>query len=188
MSTPFGEPSDSYRIFKISTPNGDAELVFLPRHGVHHHVNPSEVCSTHSCSSMISRALQVNYRANIFGMKLLGVSWLIGVTAVGSLQEQIVPGHLVLIDQYIDRTSKRQNTFFEKGLVAHVPFSEPVCNVLRGYLRQACLKLGHTFHDGGIYVNMEGPAFSTRAESELHRSWGAAVIGMTGFDVWLLSS
>jgi len=161
--TPFGEPSDTYRLFKISTPQGDAELVFLPRHGRNHHVNPSEV----------------NYRANIYGMKVLGVSWIIAVSAVGSLQEEIVPGHIVLVDQFIDRTTKRQNTFFEKGVVAHVQFGEPVCEVLRGYLLATAKEQGHTFHDGGAYVNMEGPAFSTKAESDMHRAWGASVIGMT---------
>ena len=114
-------------------------------------------------------------------MKVLGVQWIISVSAVGSLQQHIVPGHVVLIDQYIDRTTKRKNTFFENGVVAHVPFSDPICPKLRGILKSVCEEQKHAFHDGGIYVNMEGPAFSTRAESNLHRSWGASVIGMTRF-------
>jgi 5'-methylthioadenosine phosphorylase len=141
----------------------DVELVFLPRHGRGHRLNPSEV----------------NYRANIYGMKALGVGWIVSVSAVGSLREDIVPGHVVLVDQFIDRTVHRKNTFFEEGIVAHVSFGDPVCKTLRGYLRDAAKEVGAVVHDGGTYVVMEGPQFSTRAESELHRSWGASVIGMT---------
>lgn len=162
VETPFGTPSDSYRIGRLDGVD-NVELVFLPRHGRNHQLNPSEV----------------NYRANVFGMKKLGVSWIISVSAVGSLQEPVVPGHVVVIDQFIDRTKNRKATFFEDGLVAHIAFGDPVCGALRSYLLQAASAAGATVHDGGTYVCMEGPAFSTRAESELYRSWGARVIGMT---------
>ena len=159
VSTPFGDPSDAYIMGRL----GEAELVFLPRHGRGHRFNPSEV----------------NYRANILGMKQLGVSWILSVSAVGSLKEEIVPGDMVLIDQFIDRTRGRPSTFFEKGVVAHIGFGDPICETLRRFLHEACLEVGATAHDGGTYVCMEGPAFSTRAESQLYRSWGASVIGMT---------
>jgi len=162
VDTPFGAPSDSYLIGRLQGLDG-VELVFLPRHGRGHKLNPSEV----------------NYRANVFGMKKLGVSWIISVSAVGSLREEVVPGHVVVIDQFIDRTKNRASTFFEKGLVAHIAFGDPVCSALRTYLLDAANTAGATVHDGGTYVCMEGPAFSTRAESELYRSWGARVIGMT---------
>jgi 5'-methylthioadenosine phosphorylase len=138
-------------------------MVFLPRHGRGHRLNPSEV----------------PYRANIFAMKAAGVEWIIAVSAVGSLREEIVPGHVVCIDQFIDRTKKRQATFFERGVVAHIPFGQPICPTLRRILLAACVETGAIHHDGGTYVCMEGPAFSTRAESELYRSWGASVVGMT---------
>ena len=159
VSTPYGEPSDN---LIIGTYAG-VELVFLPRHGRGHRFNPSEV----------------NYRANIFALKQVGVEWVVSVSAVGSLRGDIAPGHIVVVDQFIVKTFKRQNTFFEKGLVAHVAFGDPVCGVLRGFLLQAAREAGAKVHDGGTYVCMEGPAFSTRAESNLHRSWGASVIGMT---------
>ena len=167
VRTPFGEPSDACiigRLEGVSTPAGEpVELVFLPRHGRGHRFNPSEV----------------NYRANIYAMKLLGVSWIVSVSAVGSLREEIEPGHVVVIDQFIDRTKGRPSTFFEGGIVAHVAFGDPVCGTLRGMLLAAAREAGGTVHDGGTYVCMEGPAFSTRAESNLYRSWGASVIGMT---------
>lgn len=167
VSTPFGDPSDAYMIGRVAgqtTHDGQpVELVFLPRHGRGHRFNPSEV----------------NYRANVYGMKLLGVSWIISVSAVGSLKAEIVPGHVVVIDQFIDRTRGRQSTFFEGGVVAHVAFGDPVCGALRGALLNAARTAGAVVHDGGTYVCMEGPAFSTRAESNLYRSWGASVIGMT---------
>jgi 5'-methylthioadenosine phosphorylase len=141
----------------------DAELIFLPRHGIGHVLNPSEV----------------PYRANVFGMKQLGVEWIISVSAVGSLREHIAPGDVVVIDQFIDRTKGRESTFFTGGVVAHVSFGDPICTALRKYLREASQEAGATTHDGGTYVCMEGPAFSTRAESNLYRSWGAQVIGMT---------
>jgi 5'-methylthioadenosine phosphorylase len=159
VTTPFGEPSDALIHGRL----GDVEMVFLPRHGRGHRFTPSEV----------------NYRANIYAMKLAGVNFIISVSAVGSLEEQVVPGHVVLIDQFIDRTKSRAATFFEGGCVGHIAFGDPVCGTLRGYLLDACRQSEATFHDGGTYVCMEGPAFSTRAESELYRSWGARVIGMT---------
>lgn len=160
VQTPFGDPSDVYVIGKL----GDTELVFLPRHGRGHRLNPSEV----------------PYRANIWGMKKLGVGWIVSVSAVGSLREEIHPGHMVIIDQFIDRTKGvRASTFYENGVVGHVGFADPVCNTLRRYVVEAAREVGATVHDGGTYVCMEGPAFSTRAESHLYRSWGAQVIGMT---------
>ncbi len=160
VDTPFGPPSDALITGKL----GDAELVFLPRHGRGHRLLPSEV----------------PYRANVHALKQLGVGWVVSVSAVGSLREDIVPGHAVLVDQYIDRTrGGRASSFFGDGVVAHISFGDPTCDVLRGYLGQACRAAGATVHEGGTYVCMEGPAFSTRAESHLYRSWGAAVIGMT---------
>ena len=159
VSTPYGDPSDAFILGTL----GGQELAFLPRHGRGHRFNPSEV----------------NYRANIFAMKLLGVEWVISVSAVGSLKAEIVPGHIVVVDQFIDRTVARKSTFFENGLVAHVAFGDPVCPTLRGMLLEAAREAGATAHDGGTYVCMEGPAFSSKAESNLHRSWGASVIGMT---------
>ena len=161
VTTPYGAPSDDFLIGRLE--GSDAELVFLPRHGRGHPLTPSEV----------------PYRANIFAMKKLGVSWIISVSAVGSLREEIVPGHMVVIDQFIDRTKGRASTFFEKGIVAHIAFGDPVCGTLRKYLLAAAAQAGATVHDGGTYVCMEGPAFSTRAESNLYRSWGGSVIGMT---------
>ena len=161
ISTPYGEPSDAYTIGRVE--GHDAELVFLPRHGAGHRLLPGEV----------------NYRANIWGMKRLGVDWLISVSAVGSLQEEIAPGHVVVIDQFIDRTKARASTFYGNGAVGHVAFGDPVCASLRRYLLSAATDCAAEVHDGGTYICMEGPAFSTRAESELYRSWGARVIGMT---------
>ncbi len=162
-TTPFGAPSAPLLVGRLAgVPN--VELVFLARHGIGHSLNPSEV----------------PYRANIFAMKALGVSWIISVSAVGSLQEAVVPGHVVVIDQFIDRTKGiRASTFFEDGIVAHVAFGDPVCPVLRAVLLESAQEAGATVHDGGTYVCMEGPAFSTRAESNLYRSWGARVVGMT---------
>lgn len=159
VSTPYGDPSDALITGRL----GAAEMVFLPRHGRGHRFNPSEV----------------NYRANIFALKTLGVEWIISVSAVGSLRENIHPGDVVVIDQFIDKTYKREQTFFEKGIVAHVSYGDPVCSTLRGMLLQAAQGCTSKVHDGGTYVCMEGPVFSSRAESLLHRSWGASVIGMT---------
>jgi 5'-methylthioadenosine phosphorylase len=159
VDTPFGAPSDVLVRGRL----GEAELVFLPRHGRGHRLLPTEL----------------PYRANVWALKSLGCGWVISVSAVGSLREEIVPGQVVLVDQYIDKTYRRESTFFGDGVVAHAGFGEPTCAALRGYLREACAEVGAVAHDGGTYVCMEGPAFSTRAESELHRSWGASVIGMT---------
>jgi len=159
LDTPFGDPSDEYVAGKL----GDTRLVFLPRHGRGHRLLPSEV----------------NFRANIFGMKRLGVEWIIAVGAVGSLKEEIAPGHLVIPDQLIDRTFRRPSTFFGNGIVAHVAFADPYCSVLSAALIEAAQGAGATVHSGGTYLCMEGPQFSTRAESHLYRQWGASVIGMT---------
>jgi 5'-methylthioadenosine phosphorylase len=159
VSTPFGEPSDALIVGKLD----GTEVVFLPRHGRGHRLLPSEV----------------PYRANLWALKSLGVDWVLSISAVGSLREQIVPGHLVVVDQFIDRTRGRPSTFFGDGCVAHVGFGDPVCPTLRKMLVQAAAASGTVVHDGGTYVCMEGPAFSTRAESHLYRSWGASVIGMT---------
>jgi 5'-methylthioadenosine phosphorylase len=162
VSTPFGAPSSPLVIGRLAGMEG-VELVFLARHGRDHQFNPSEV----------------PYRANIFAMKTLGVSWIISVSAVGSLQMEVEPGHMVIIDQFIDRTKNRASTFFDNGIVAHVGFGDPVCPTLRSMLLAASREAGATVHDGGTYVCMEGPAFSTRAESNMYRSFGARVIGMT---------
>jgi 5'-methylthioadenosine phosphorylase len=160
VDTPFGMPSDDYVTGLL---NG-VKMVFLPRHGRGHRLLPSEV----------------NYRANIFGMKKLGVERIISVSAVGSMKEDIPPGDIVIPDQFIDRTrGLRKDTFFGDGVVAHVAFADPVCADLSAVLYAAARKAGATVHRGGTYLCMEGPAFSTRAESFLYRSFGVAVIGMT---------
>lgn len=160
VETPFGTPSDEY---VTGTLNG-VRMAFLPRHGRGHRLLPSEV----------------NYRANIYGMKKLGVERIISVSAVGSLKEMIAPGHIVIPDQFIDRTKGiRKDTFFGEGIVAHVGFADPVCNDLSEALYAAALKAGAVVHKGGTYICMEGPAFSTRAESFMYREREAAVIGMT---------
>jgi 5'-methylthioadenosine phosphorylase len=159
ISTPFGEPSDAYLLGKL----GDQELVFLPRHGQGHRLSPTEV----------------NARANVYGMKQLGVTRLISVSAVGSMREEIVPGELVLVDQFIDRTVARPRTFFGDGVVVHVAFSDPVCPQVREHLAGAASTAGKKIHRKGTYICIEGPQFSTRAESLLFRSWGVDVIGMT---------
>ena len=159
LETPFGDPSDEFVIGHL----GGTRLVFLPRHGRGHRLLPSEL----------------NFRANLYGMKKLGAEWVLAVSAVGSLREEIAPGHVVVPDQFIDRTRGRQSTFFGRGVVAHVQFADPVCPALSRALGDAARAEGATVHQGGVYVFMEGPAFSTRAESHLYRSWGAHVIGMT---------
>ena len=159
VKTPFGEPSDNVVIGKL----GDAELVFLPRHGRGHRWLPTEL----------------NFRANIFAMKKLGVERIISVSAVGSLRREIVPGHLVVPDQFIDRTTRRPSTFFGRGIVAHVSLADPFCPELFSQLVNAAKAANATVHRGGTYLCMEGPQFSTRAESRLYRAWGADVIGMT---------
>lgn len=159
VDTPFGAPSDRYVIGRLH----GREVVFLPRHGLGHRYMPSEI----------------NYRANIFGMKKLGVSWIISVSAVGSLQEKYRPLDIVIVDQFFDRTSKRASTFFGDGLVVHIAFAEPVCRSLAGLLYDAGREIGASMHLGGTYVNMEGPAFSTKAESAVYRKMGLDLIGMT---------
>jgi len=160
LETPFGAPSDEFITGEL---NG-VRLVFLPRHGRGHRLLPSEV----------------NYRANIFGMKQLGVERIISVSAVGSLKEAIAPGHMVIPDQFIDRTKGiRKDTFFGDGIVAHVGFADPVCACLSDTLYHAAQAAGATVHKGGTYICMEGPAFSTRAESFMYLGLGASVIGMT---------
>lgn len=159
ISTPFGTPSDE---LVLGTLEG-RELIFLPRHGRGHRYSPSEV----------------PYRANIFALKALGVGRIISVSAVGSMREEIKPGHVVLPDQFIDRTVSRPRTFFENGIVAHVPLADPVCADMRAILRDSAARENVTAHDGGSYVCIEGPQFSTRAESRVFRSWGVSVIGMT---------
>jgi len=160
LETPFGAPSDTY----ITGVLDGVRMVFLPRHGRGHRLLPSEV----------------NYRANIYGMKKLGVTRLISVSAVGSMREEIQPGHIVIPDQFIDRTNaSRKNTFFGNGIVAHVQFADPVCAELSGILHEAAHRAGAHVHRGGTYLCMEGPAFSTRAESRMYRSFDVSVIGMT---------
>ena len=159
VTTPFGDPSDDYFVGEMS----GVKVVFLPRHGRGHRLLPSEL----------------NFRANIYGMKQLGVERLIAVSAVGSLKKEIAPGHLVLPDQFIDRTRGRISTFFGRGIVAHVAFADPMCSDLLQLLGSVARSVSATVHIGGTYVCMEGPQFSTRAESFLYRSWGADVIGMT---------
>ncbi|MEA3328990.1 MAG: S-methyl-5'-thioadenosine phosphorylase [Candidatus Omnitrophota bacterium] len=160
LNTPFGEPSDEYILGSLE----GRKVVFLSRHGAGHRISPGEI----------------NYRANIYGMKKLKVEHLISVSAVGSLKEEIKPLDIVLADQFVDRTNQaRKYTFFEKGIVAHIGFGDPVCPVLRKLLFQAAGETGASVHQKGTYLNMEGPAFSTRAESFLYRSWGMDIIGMT---------
>ena len=159
MDTPFGKPSDSITIGKLE----GMGIAFLPRHGKGHHLSPAEVPS----------------RANVYALKSLGVEWLIAVNASGSLKPDIKPGDLVIPDQLIDRTQNRISSFFNEGIVAHIIFAEPFCPVLSQILYQAAKDAGVTVHQGGTYLVMEGPAFSTRAESQLYGSWGADIIGMT---------
>ena len=160
VDTPFGKPSDEYLTAELS----DREIVFLPRHGRGHKLLPSEL----------------NYRANIYGMKSLGVEYILSVSAVGSLKEEIKPLDFLVADQYVDRTNQsRKTTFFGDGIVAHIGFANPSCDILNKLIYQAGETLGFNMHEKGTYLNMEGPAFSTKAESNLYRSWGMDVIGMT---------
>jgi len=159
ISTPFGEPSDAITIGSLE----GMRVAFLPRHGKGHRISPTELPA----------------RANIYALKSLGVEWIISVSAVGSLKEEIHPLDLVIPDQLIDRTKNRVNTFFGGGLVAHVGFAEPFCPVLSHILCQTAKEAGAKVHNRGTYMVMEGPLFSTKAESFLYRSWGASVIGMT---------
>ncbi len=160
IRTPFGDPSDKVITGRI----GGRRICFLPRHGVGHRLLPHEI----------------NHRANIWAMRSLGVRWLISVTAVGSLREEIAPRDIVVPDQLIDRTgTAAKHTFFGNGIAAHVGFADPYCSDLRGKLLATARSLGAKVHDGGAYLCMNGPAFSTRAEANFHRQIGADIIGMT---------
>jgi len=159
VSTPFGEPSDKIIIGKL----GSKQVAFLPRHGRGHKYSPSVI----------------NYRANICALKMLGVQQIISVSAVGSLKEGIAPGDLVIVDQFIDRTRSRANTFFDGGIVAHISFAHPVCERLAAVVYDSAKELGIKTHKKGTYLCMEGPQFSTKAESFLHKNLGADLIGMT---------
>ncbi|MDC1311051.1 S-methyl-5'-thioadenosine phosphorylase [Burkholderiales bacterium] len=159
VESPFGEPSDEYLVGEFE----GLKIVFLPRHGRGHGVSPSHV----------------NYRANIDGMKRLGVTDLVSVSAVGSLREDLAPGMFVVVDQFIDRTFAREKSFFGKGLVAHVSVAHPVCSRLGDHIQSALRVSDIGYVRGGTYLVMEGPQFSTLAESKLYREWGCDVIGMT---------
>lgn len=160
VKTPFGAPSDKFITGKLE----NTPVVFLPRHGRGHRISPSEI----------------NYRANIYGMKKLGVQAIISVSACGSLKEEYQPMDFVIPDQFLDRTRKgRIDTFFTDGIVAHVAFADPIAKEIADIIEQAAKKLNIKAHRGGTYVNMEGPQFSTKAESNLYRSWGMDIIGMT---------
>lgn len=163
VDTPFGPPSSPITVGELA----GARMLFLSRHGAGHAIPPSAI----------------NYRANIYALKTLGAAWCVSVSAVGSLQEELAPGHLVLPDQLIDRTTRRVSSFFGTGLVGHVPFGTPYCPVLHRALTEAAAPIaedaGTVLHRSGTYICIEGPQFSTRAESNLYRSWGATLIGMT---------
>jgi 5'-methylthioadenosine phosphorylase len=160
LQTPFGEPSDVL----VGGTVGGRQVYFLPRHGRGHRLLPHEI----------------NHRANIYALRSLNVRWIICVTAVGSLQEKYAPRDILLPSQFYDRTSERRcHTFFGEGIAAHISFADPICVNLRKIMAESARSLGMTVHDGGTYVNMDGPAFSTRAESELNRKHGFDVIGMT---------
>ena len=159
VHTPFGAPSDSY----FTGFMGDVPVAFFSRHARGHRLSPTEI----------------NYRANIFGFKKLGCDALVSASAVGSLKEEYAPRHAVIPDQYIDRTRHRRDSFFQAGVAAHVAFADPVCPSLSDVLETSAREAGLTVHRGGTYVCIEGPQFSTRAESHLYRSWNADIIGMT---------
>jgi len=160
VSTPFGDPSDKI----VTGILAGVEVAFLPRHGKGHRLNPSEI----------------NYRANIFSMKKIGVERIISLSACGSLKEELKPMDFVLPDQFVDRTNQaRTMTFLRDGIVGHIAFAHPTCEALSNIIHDTSKGLGLTVHKGGTYINMEGPAFSTLAESNLYRSWGMDIIGMT---------
>ncbi|MDX8413277.1 MAG: S-methyl-5'-thioadenosine phosphorylase [Mariprofundales bacterium] len=159
LDTPFGKPSAPLMLVEI---NGH-EAVFLPRHGRTHHTPPH----------------RINYRANIYAMKLAGVEQIISISAVGSLREAIAPGDFVVVDQFVDRTRGRESSFFDGPLVTHVSMADPCCHSLRNRLVNSCATAGIMTHAAGTYMVMEGPQFSSRAESNLYRQWGMDVIGMT---------
>ncbi len=159
VDTPFGDPSDAL----ITGVLDGKEMVFLPRHGVGHRIQPTDL----------------NYRANIYAMKKLGVEWIISLSAVGSMKEEIAPGHIVIPDQYYDNTRRRISTFFGNGIVVHISFADPTCVKLNSILSGAARAAGCSVHQGGTYLCIEGPQFSTKAESNIYRGWGVDVIGMT---------
>ncbi|MFQ5766913.1 MAG: S-methyl-5'-thioadenosine phosphorylase [Acidobacteriota bacterium] len=159
VDTPYGKPSSSFMVGEIE----GRKVAFLPRHGRNHEWSPS----------------QINYRANIYGFKILGVERLLAVSAVGSLKEEIAPMDVVIPDQFIDRTRHRPDSFYGDGIVVHVSMAEPFCKVLTESLVEAATGLSVKVHPRGTYVCIEGPQFSTRAESHLYRNWGASIIGMT---------
>ena len=161
VDTPFGKPSDAFIVGELE----GVKVAFLPRHARGHKLLPTEV----------------PYRANIYAMKLLGIEYILSVSAVGSLQEQYAPTDMVIPDQFFDRTCARakESTFFGEGIVAHVTFAHPVCSELGDILEASCNAVGVTTHRGGTYICMEGPAFSTKAESNVYRQWGMDIIGMT---------
>jgi 5'-methylthioadenosine phosphorylase len=158
METPFGAPSDRLMVGRLE----GRRVAFLPRHGRGHRILPGEL----------------NFPANVYALKALGVERILSVSAVGSLKEKYAPLHMVIPDQFVDRT-KRSSTFFGRGLVAHIAFAHPFCAALGAVMAEACAAAGATHHRGGTYLCIEGPQFSTRAESELYRAWGMDVIGMT---------
>jgi 5'-methylthioadenosine phosphorylase len=159
VSTPFGDPSAEVVRGRL----GDTTLLFLPRHGKGHVLSPSVI----------------NYRANVCALKLLGATHLLSISAVGSMKESILPGDVVIVDQFVDLTKRRASSFFDEEVVAHVSFSDPVCPLMADAAEAAAREAGARVHRGGTYVCIEGPQFSTRAESLLYRSWGVDVIGMT---------
>ena len=159
IDTPWGAASDSYVLGAL----GGRKVAFLARHGRGHRIMPSNL----------------NFRANIYGFKTLGVRWVLSFSAVGSLQENLKPLDFVIPDQFFDRTRGRASTFFDEDVVVHIGFADPICSRLADIAEQACKTVGVTVHRGGTYCCMEGPAFSTRAESNLNRQWGFSVIGMT---------
>jgi 5'-methylthioadenosine phosphorylase len=159
VRTPFGDPSDALVIGEI----GDRTVAFLPRHGRGHRIPP----------------FQINFRANIYAMKKIGARWLLSLSAVGSMKEKIRPGDIVVVDQFFDHTRFRPNSFFSDGVVGHIPFADPVCPSFAEIAYVSARKVVKRTHRGGTYLCMEGPAFSTRAESRIYRNWGVDVIGMT---------
>jgi 5'-methylthioadenosine phosphorylase len=162
MTTPFGAPSDAI----IAGTLGSTRMLFLPRHGRGHRVPPH----------------RINYRANVLALKMAGAEQILSVSAVGSMKDDIHPGDMVVVDQFIDRTRHRVDTFFDDdGVVAHVEFAEPIDVQLASALTDAAKRAGATVREGGVYLCMEGPQFSTQAESQLYRTWGVSVIGMTNF-------
>ena len=159
VDTPFGRPSDAFMLGVLE----GRRVAFLPRHARGHRILPHEL----------------NFQANLYAMKKLGVERILSVSAVGSLKEKYAPLHMVIPDQFVDRTLTRKSTFFGRGLVAHVGFAHPFCTPLSAIMKESCAEAGVTHHSGGTYLCIEGPHFSTRAESELYRSWGMDIIGMT---------